>query len=269
MSKVEEVGKVFMTNDYDEFKFDSSNRFINERRAKMILASFKTNGRYNTPILVREDSTDGKKVILDGQHRFTACKLGGLPVIFTYDRIDNINAGITEITKPDQVAVVNQATAWNTTDHLNSKANSGSKDAEYLLKVCKDYNIKTGLGISIVFGNVLNKIAIANANFPKYDKTQSTIVLKKLSKVFKKHKLFKNQWFVATLRWYMLDPTFDFSYLVNYISTHSDNFTSCSCEGDAQRVLRTVFSSAGNKKYSVIINQWALNAAKLKEQTLA
>lgn len=68
--------KIFRTNDYSIFKFSELNRDINDSNLQRIKHSIKQIGFHsNKRILVNESME-----IIDGQHRFLACKELGLPI---------------------------------------------------------------------------------------------------------------------------------------------------------------------------------------------
>lgn len=68
--------RIFRTTDYSIFKFSELNRDINQLNLKKIKHSMETIGFIpNKRILVNEDME-----IIDGQHRYIACKELGLPI---------------------------------------------------------------------------------------------------------------------------------------------------------------------------------------------
>lgn len=112
------VGLVYSTKNYQDFVLNSINRSINEARVNHFVKEYKER-QIISPIEVMYDSTNGKLVILDGQHRFRAWMKLGLPIYF-YETIsgDDSTQGLRQR---------NQGKAWSTLDTVNSFAQDDRK----------------------------------------------------------------------------------------------------------------------------------------------
>lgn len=99
------VNQVNQTNDYAMFKTLNGNRVLNKLHVSRLMESFKTSYLLS-PILINQHNQ-----IIDGQHRFEAAKLLGLPINFI---ICN-DYGIKE------VQILNTNTKnWKKEDYLNA-----------------------------------------------------------------------------------------------------------------------------------------------------
>ena len=66
------------TKDYEKFSIKSYNRNLNRNHINELKEKFATIGYKDyLPILVNENYE-----IIDGQHRFVACKESGLPIVY-------------------------------------------------------------------------------------------------------------------------------------------------------------------------------------------
>lgn len=112
------VSLVYSTKNYQDFVLNSINRSINEARVNHFVKEYKER-QIISPIEVMYDSTSGKLVILDGQHRFRAWMKLGLPIYF-YETIsgDDSTQGLRQR---------NQGKAWSTLDTVNSFAQDDRK----------------------------------------------------------------------------------------------------------------------------------------------
>lgn len=134
--------KTFSTTNYEDFGFITGNRTINERHLNVsIMSSAKRDGIMNH-ILVNPTKVDGKWVIVDGQHRFTACERLGieLPVSiasrdFTLNEIITMN-----------VARKN----WTPLDRVKSFAQLGKTDYIQLLDMYNEMNDVTPTSLPVV-----------------------------------------------------------------------------------------------------------------------
>lgn len=69
------IMQVYSTTDYDKFSFFDENRNINPSHVENLKKSIKTLGLLRAPILVNENFE-----IIEGQHRFEACKELDIPI---------------------------------------------------------------------------------------------------------------------------------------------------------------------------------------------
>lgn len=91
----EEVGKVYKTNNYEMFVGTWDNRIaINEEpdstRYKRLKQSIIKLGRNIQPILVKENN-DGTFTIIEGHHRYVACKFAGVSLYYIIDNTINLD----------------------------------------------------------------------------------------------------------------------------------------------------------------------------------
>jgi hypothetical protein len=96
--------KIEISKDYDKFKFVNGNRPVDDRHVNKLVASMKQH-YVPTPIIV-----NSKNQIVDGQHRYLACKQLGLDIYFYRNDI-----------KLDGLRTINQNTKnWTLDDFMNS-----------------------------------------------------------------------------------------------------------------------------------------------------
>jgi hypothetical protein len=103
---------VYQTSDYGQFKILFGNRNTNELHVKRLIQSFKTRYLFS-PILVNE-----KMQIIDGQHRFLACKELSLPINYIVAR----GYGLEEV----QILNTNNSN-WTKHDYLKAYCDLGVK----------------------------------------------------------------------------------------------------------------------------------------------
>lgn len=121
--------KIYQTNNYSIFSFIKGNREINEAKVKALVTEIRKNGLL-LPIMVNE-----KMQIIDGQHRFSACKILGAPVTYFIR-----NKASIEMAANINVAGSN----WSLHDWINKYAEDGNEDYIYLrdwVKKCQLYNV--------------------------------------------------------------------------------------------------------------------------------
>lgn len=121
---VKRSNQVLTTSDYTKFKTLVGNRKLNELHVKRLSNSFEKRYLFS-PILVNE-----KLQIIDGQHRFRAAKVLGLP----------INYIIVEGYGLNEVQILNtNSSNWKKEDYLKAYCDLGSEPYLVMKQFMNDY----------------------------------------------------------------------------------------------------------------------------------
>lgn len=124
------VGKVFWTDDLDQFRKLETNRDVLQGRVDKVKKSIKNNGWIKgSAILVNE-----KMEIIDGQARLEACKQLELPIQYI------VGEGIGR----KECAAANNSTIWRQYDWIKSYADGGNTNYKYLQILMDKYAKKVG-----------------------------------------------------------------------------------------------------------------------------
>lgn len=119
--------KIESTSIYGLFKLMTGNRVINYNHVKELKRSMESHPELlpSNPIEVNENM-----YIIDGQHRWTACKELGMPVYYI------VNEGATlDATRIENVT----QRRWSLMDFAHSYAEGGNKDYKTFLRMVHDY----------------------------------------------------------------------------------------------------------------------------------
>ncbi len=139
--KMEKVGVVYRTNDYDGFKRLEGNRGDLVSRARKVTKSIEAVGWIPAPIVVNE-----KFEVIDGQARVEACKQLGHPIDFVvipgigYEECRHMNTS---------------ATIWKLIDYIESYAEKGNENYIYLRQLIKAY--KKYFDITVIYNAATRK----------------------------------------------------------------------------------------------------------------
>lgn len=126
------------TKDYDKFQIFTYNRPVNAKLVKSIMDSIQKIGYMEAkPVLVDKDFN-----IIDGQHRFTACKNLDIPVPYV----------ITDVDPKEAMVQLNARQAqWNSGNYIHMWADSGIKCYQHLINYDKNHGFGLPLSMVIVF----------------------------------------------------------------------------------------------------------------------
>lgn len=151
--------QIYVTTDYDKFKFLEENREVKKSRVKKIKDSIEEVGYVLQPILVNENME-----IIDGQGRFNACTDMGLPILYMVEE----GRGITECRRLN----LGQEN-WTTWNWINSYADGGNVDYQRFRtfvngsKIPLTYLLPLPFGRCVSNGTVANSIKDGNLHFSK------------------------------------------------------------------------------------------------------
>lgn len=138
---------IHKTKEYDKFSLHKFNRGINEGLVKRLMSSIEDLGFiHGKAIIVDKDFN-----IIDGQHRYEACKRLNLPIYYMITKADP---------QKTMIQLNAQQVSWKMGDYINSWAANGVKCYQQL----QDFDKKHHLGITnsllVLFDNSLDTVDI-------------------------------------------------------------------------------------------------------------
>jgi hypothetical protein len=129
---MKKVNTIYETKEYDNFKLLKENREIKKSHVDYFVRELKENGQ-QIPFKVNKANQ-----ILEGQHRFTACKILGISFQFFYSNESN--------TKKQQLkSLINlqKGLDWSIKNHLDTQVIIGSPNYIAFKALAKKHNVFT------------------------------------------------------------------------------------------------------------------------------
>lgn len=128
------------STNYDQFSLFDANRNVNRGHVEAIKKAFEEMGNFTEkqPILV-----NGDMKIIDGQHRFAACRELGLPIYYTVQE----GLGVK-----DARAMNILHRTWRLDDFARSYAESGDKSYQKFLTMAEDYDFSYSVLMTYAMG---------------------------------------------------------------------------------------------------------------------
>lgn len=129
------TNEIIKETNYDKFRFTSKNRPVDSKKVQRFAkeSSERPHLMESCPILVNSNME-----IIDGQHRFLACKLNASPVYYIQDE---------RVSYEDMVILNKDQKNWSIDDFINFHCQSGNKNFLSLREFMK----KSGLTVSLSF----------------------------------------------------------------------------------------------------------------------
>ena len=113
---------VMKSSDYEKFSILEQNRVVNDKHVNELVVSIQNSGQL-TPIIINE-----KFEIIDGQHRFDACRILKIPVMYLISYKTSIN---------EVILMNNTQKSWKLHDYLRCFSDKKWDNHEIYQKVDK------------------------------------------------------------------------------------------------------------------------------------
>lgn len=129
------------STNYKQFKLIGANRIVSKGHVEALKKAFEEIGNLTAtqPILVNE-----KMEIIDGQHRYMACKELGEPIYFTQQP----GLGLSDAIKMN---ILHRS--WTIGDYAHAYAESGDPNYRRFVELADDYNFGFSTLLTYVAGN--------------------------------------------------------------------------------------------------------------------
>lgn len=165
--------EVMETMEYSVFILDKKNRPINEEKVKSFMREFKKGRFYmkEFPAIVNENF-----VILDGQHRFDACRQMQLPFLFR----------LTDKLTIDNVIDIQSNAGWSTMDYVHAYIKQEKQDYIVLYRFMNRYKLTATSAVYLLRNNFavgLLKCGFYEGNFVVVNETKAHKFAKMINEI--------------------------------------------------------------------------------------
>jgi ParB-like nuclease domain len=143
------------TKNYDQFKFYECNRNLSRGLILSLKKSITELGYVKSkPIIVNDDF-----IIIDGQHRFAACKELGIPIVYEIENIP-LDKSIILLNKHQEI--------WRLNEYINFYAQKGLPSYVEITKLINSYP-KAGVSCILIacFGDKWNTRNLKSGILPE------------------------------------------------------------------------------------------------------
>jgi len=242
-------GQIYFTNDYDKFNVRADNRIVSEHHVKQLMSSIKNHDKTSlNPIMVNSNYE-----IIDGQHRFHACKNLDLPIYYIVDN---------DFQKNQMIALNTSQKNWSLNDYLRYYMQNGSHDYIKL----KDFMDDVGFPLSITLKWIANKTSNSYKQFKvggfKFQLAQermnaiiaaSRFIEHLKSKDFKPISVYYNASFHEALMSFFLSPLCDVERFFDRLEKAQHKFHNCMGKTNFLKQLLEIYNYEKQKDRLKII----------------
>lgn len=234
------IGEIFASRNYDQFHFIGGNRQIDRGNVDKIKESMQEE-QLIIPVIVNENYG-----IVDGQHRFTACKELGFPVYYTVQE----GYGISQVLRANQ-----GSKKWVNEDFLYQHIQLNNENYIDFRNLCQLYNISVSDMMKLFCTIQDEKMSIFKQNFRNGafvmdHKEDATKFLNALSKfntdTFHKH--YTKSSFVSAFMKLYFRQDYSQDVMNAKLDTNGYQLRQCSTSNDYLSMLCNDVYSYGSKK---------------------
>ncbi len=251
----EEVATIFKTKNYNLFGFINGNRNIDPSNLKKIQNSIKKGYvETNAIICAFDDGSSTPLKIIDGQHRYEACKMEGLPISYVIDKTIDMK----EVNKAlDVIIRMNTASKeWDVNGFMISEAARGNPNYLLYKIIFTKFNFEHELLFFILNSNKERKQNIGfpifkngKLGFDEKDFEYMDRRLSDLEQFTEKDETIKNLVIEAGKRYYVKalnilynTPLFDEGHLLHQLKTYSDLVNKCNTVDQSLEQIRDIYN---------------------------
>ena len=234
---MEIIGSIYETTDYSMFKKIKGNRELNKANLNAIITSMEQQ-QLVSPITVNE-----KFEIIDGQHRFAACKTLGLPVHF---QIQN-GYGTSEMKRFNTTGK-----SWNKQTFMHSFIDQGYENYVVFYDLLVSYDISLAMALKLLAHFQNKSYQLLSFNFEQGDLTLDGFgdvgcFLDKLED-FKFFPQYKTDKFVTAFFRLSNHPQYDHRKMLSKLATHRDRLKKSMTQDEYLSLLCNKIYSFGPTK---------------------
>ena len=221
------------TSEYSKFNMLDYNRDINRTQIEKLKDSYTKHGYLTShPIVV-----DEKMAIIDGQHRFIACKEMGLPIV--YEIIDDSNNMIIDLNTTQK--------KWTLEDYINYYARRyNNKNYLKLQKICYETNLRANTVMTLIkgcsCGNISKEIKSGNLKIKDSDEIEITTKLKTIKSIADYLKVKCTVRFIEAALQISKIENFKYKKLISQAEKYPTLAYNCITRDDYVSMLRNIYN---------------------------
>lgn len=236
----------------DNIRISQANRKIYSKHVDRLVELIRKNGYIEgLPIIVDKDGW-----IIDGQHRFLACKKLGIkpPIVIgsTFDIVPILNSSQMK---------------WTQGDYVNFFAAKGIEDYIILDQICKAKNISANVAYNIIFNKTIERTGhgctkkegsdLKTGKLKLPDKSEKGLAKleRKIDSVIRligALELPRTDRLIIAITRLMTDSNFSMSVMMNKLDYQKSRVHRCSTISEYTQMLSAIYNHKNSKKVAVI-----------------
>jgi hypothetical protein len=241
---VKQVNQIFVTRNYEMFKFRKDNRELRHYHITDLMKSMKERGWIKGSYVVINE----KNEIIDGQHRFESGRRLNLPIMFTIEKGTNF----------DDIQDLNQLQVnWSKGEHINGWVKKGNPSYVILEQFQKDYSEFKLTEQLMVLGNTTIPIKKGDFTSGKFVVKSLKIGSELLNKLRQLKPYFENHYYKSVFVRSMLTmiinkkDKFDFDEFLHKVQLRPTMLVQCGTKEQYYEVIENIYNFKRSNKVNL------------------
>lgn len=238
---MKKVNTIYETKEYDNFKLLKENREIKKSHVDYFVRELKENGQ-QIPLKVNR-----KNQILEGQHRFTACKILGIPFKFFYE-----NEKVTRKKQLLNLINLQKGLDWSLQNHLDTQCTIGNQvyiAFRQLREKHSEFTLSTV--VTLVEGRSMGKsFREGRLTADRFMVADFLLSSAKTLKPF--YKFYSRTTFVMALSQMSKHNDFDMDYFLSKCNTYSNMLVGCNGRDGYKDMIIRIYNFKRKNKINFI-----------------
>lgn len=248
------MSECIQTTDYSKFKFSKANRkSLSETHIEKLVRSIRLNGYMHAfPIIVNPDM-----LVIDGQHRFNACRRLKMPIFYVVqnNKIENILPLIN-----------NTQLKWNIVDWINYYSQNGNENYILFQQFCIKYSLSPTNGIIILFkgktsGSQTQMLQQELLNFSQAEFETCSAIAQKVKTITKMLKIDSGK-LISAIVFLLFHECFDIKRLLKKLEYLARTFQKTTNTREYLKQLQEVYNHRSREDSTDFMNDYDKMIAK-------
>lgn len=229
-----QIKQVEQTTEYDQFRTLAHNRDINKAHVNRLAEAMteKPGSGPTRPILVNE-----KMEIIDGQHRFLACQLLGIPIYYL------IGEGL-RLEDAQRLNALQRN--WGELDYAKSYADAGDPHYQAYLDYRGQHKLSHSVVVAYLGGTRIGQkdtLNFRNGGFRVKDRAKADKYAEQLNDIGKYHPYYRQKSFGLAYLTLMQHPDYDHKLMVRHAKLWAEKFLKNTSDiRECQRNLEALYN---------------------------
>lgn len=275
---MKEVNTIYETKDFSMFSNIKGNRKLKQSHIDYFVKELKENGQ-QTPFIVWDTLRNNKLVnlILDGQHRFEACKILNIPFTFFYPQkqrntyfqtskdgsiADVVTGAVNRPINMSRIKNIQKGLIWSIQDHLNFFITIQNPTYIKLKELADRHNVFTLHTIVTLIGST-ESFKEGNLKTDRFDSAEKILNAAKQLKDW--YKFYNRSTFVIALASLAANKKFNLDYFLEKCETYSNLLLGCNGRDAYKDMLINLYNFRRKDKIDFNENRYTKSKAKQKQ----
>jgi len=255
---MKKINTIYETKEFTKFLKIKGNREIKQSHIDYFVKEIKENGQ-QTPFIILGSTVKNEPVnyIIDGQHRYEACKILNIPFTFFYVQQQKKTYNNMSLIRNLQKGLI-----WSIKDHLDTQVVFGNPAYIKFKELADRHNVFT-LHTIVTLTGTAESFKEGNLKTNRFDFVEKVLNAAKQLKDW--YKFYNRSTFVIALASLAANKKFNLDYFLEKCETYSNLLVGCNGRDAYKDMLINLYNFRRKDKIDFNENRYTKSKAKQKQ----